>query len=334
MQKRKLCALTLSAILAFVLLFCGCKPIPEQKIKVYQGFSVHYLDVGQGDCIFIKFNDGKNMLIDTGVNDVRGDVFKFVNAYLNAHGVSKIDYLILTHPDSDHIGNAIKIIDAYQIGRAYIPYISERLIDSTFPQYASVVNELNKKQIEMAVSTIFNYIVGDDYQVAFLSPAQQTAPNGSYGQLNGATVPDDSMINNISPIIYLQFEDTRFIFTGDALKSQEEYVVDNYRSGLYSSVFDGYGITVNLMNIDFLKVGHHGAENSTGEKFLTLLRPKNAIISVSENNAYGQPSSNVLSRLLVANPDYSLYRTDVNGTIVVHKSNGNMRVTVQSTNSK
>lgn len=327
MLKKKFCAIFLCVVIVLCSL-CGCKPIPEQKINVYQGFSVHYLDVGQGDCIFIRLPDGKNVLIDTGNNDARGNVVKYVKAYLNAYSVTKIDYLILTHPNSDHVGNADDIIDHYEIGKAFIPKVADTVID-LFPQYKRAENKLKEKGVQTVISAIYAHIIGESYALAFLSPAPPSAPNSSYGDLNGAIVPEDSIVNNVSPIIYLQVENTRFVFTGDALKSQEEYVINNYRTGIYASYFNSLGIEINLSYIDYLKIGHHGADNATGEDFLTLLTPSNAIISVGKGNAYGHPSSSVQERLLSVNPRYKLYRTDRHGTVTVHKVNGVMTVSTQ-----
>ena len=328
MQKKKICALSLCIVFAFCIFICGCSPLPEQKISVYEGFSVHYLDVGQGDCIFIRLPDGKNMLIDTGINDEREDVIKYIKTYLNAYSVTKIDYLVLTHPDADHVGNAYGIIDSYKIGTAFIPFVSSAVMD-TFPLYERAENKLKENGVQTVVSEIFRCVKGEGYAFAFLSPAPLGSSQSSYGDLNGAIVPEGSVVNNVSPIIYLQVENTRFLFAGDALKSQENYILDNYRSGLYSSFFNSLGISINLSGIDYLKIGHHGADNATGEDFLALLMPANAIISVGNENAYGHPSSTVQERLLNANPAYTLYRTDRFGTVVVHKKNGAMVVSAQ-----
>ena len=328
MLKKKLCAVLLCVMLAFCSSALGCKPIPEGKINVYDGFSVHYLDVGQGDCIFIRLPDGKNALIDTGDKDARGDVAKYIKAYLNAYSVTKIDYFILTHPDSDHVGNADDIVDNYEIGKAFLPKVADTVID-LFPQYKRAEDKLKEKGVQTVISAIYAHIIGESYALVFLSPAPPSAPNSSYGDLNGSIVPEGSVVNNVSPIIYLQAENARFVFTGDALKSQEEYVVNNYRTGIYSSFFNSLGVEINLSYIDYLKVGHHGADNATGEEFLSLLIPTNAIISVGSENAYGHPSSIVQERLLSANPSYNLFRTDRHGTIVVHKVNGVMTVTAQ-----
>ena len=110
MHKRK----GITAILIFIfclLTLCACgRPIPpDTEIRVFSGFSVHYLDVGQGDAIFIRLPDGKNMLIDCGEKDLEGDNAQYIIEYLNEYSVQTIDYLILTHPDSDHVGNAEEI---------------------------------------------------------------------------------------------------------------------------------------------------------------------------------------------------------------------------------
>jgi len=329
---------SLSRIFAFILillLFCGCgsndikSETPPANVgdgaiekteqtdqteedKFYSGFSVHYLDVGQGDCIFIHFEDGKNMLIDSGAFSRTNG--KYITEYLSAYSVTTIDYFILTHPDYDHVGNAVEVIENFTIGTAYIPDIISL---ERFPDYKPVYDILIEKSIPTEYSQFGKKIVGDGYGVAFLSPAPKNQSISSYRDLNGATVPTAQQINDVSPIIYLEAYGKRFLFTGDAGFSQEEYVLGLYKTGLYSRLFKD--INVSLTSIDYLKVSHHGATDASGEEFLRELTPKNAIISVGGGNLYGHPDSNTLIRINTANPECEIFRTDLSGTIVVHK---------------
>ena len=156
------------------------------------------------------------------------------------------------------------------------------------------------------------YEKGDDYQIAFLSPLDGGAiPNGT---------PTSSEINNLSSVIYLEYKSVRFLFTGDVGAEIEKEIVEEYTIGLFDVAFLEFGIKVNLENLDFLKVSHHGARDATCAEFVNLLCPKNAVISVSGDNNFGHPNTAVLARIFEANKDCMLYRTDVKGTITVHVS--------------
>ncbi len=334
-HKRKSGILTVLVIILIILSGCTApltaNPNNEEAI-VCQGCSVHYLDVGQGDCIFIRLPDGKNMLIDSG--DKNDKISEYVIKYLEDYSVQTIDYLVLTHPDLDHIGNAIDVINRFNVKKAFVPYISDEILVN-FPEYIKVKDVISQKEIDTKISDSFTYINGSDYCFAFLSPLPFGVNGSSYDELNTTLISTENLINNLSPIIYFETDNTRFVFTGDAGKSQENIVINNYKVGVYKSWFSRYGITVNLEDIDYLKVGHHGADDSSGREFLNLLRPKNAIISVGGNNYYGHPKTEVLERLMIANENYSLFRTDVHGTIFVHKNaNGNFVTSTQSQQNK
>ena len=130
-------------LLVVLVIFCfsvtGCTT-PDDQMPQIQGFSVHYIDVGNGDCIFINFDDGKTMVIDSGAPTDNN--YKNITKFLKTYNVSVIDYLVLTHPDIDHIGNACKIIADYTIGKAYIPKIVQK---NDYPTFAQVYQSLSQE---------------------------------------------------------------------------------------------------------------------------------------------------------------------------------------------
>ena len=330
MTRLRKTVLTILLAVLFILVsaLCGCgDSVPSGAgVKVYKGFSVHCLDVGQGDSIFIRLPDRKNMLIDCGENDVHGKNFNTIKDHLNAYSVKTIDYFVLTHPDGDHIGNAQKVLNEFSVKQIYIPIVDDSVIIN-FPEYKSVLEIIESKGIKTEYSDSYKYIVGEDYGIAFLSPLPLAFEGSSYAELNAQTVVSDSAVNNLSPIIYAKISGVRFLFTGDAEKSQEDLVLSNYSVGTYQTYFSKKGIDVNLESIDFLKVSHHGANDATKQEILNVLKPKSAVISVGGNNYYGHPTSAVLLRLEEINPEYKLYRTDVHGTVSVYKnSNGQIKV--------
>ena len=325
-KRNKVFICVLIAIVTFFNSFCiGCVKSNLPPIKqpvVYKDFSVNYIDVGQGDCIFIRLPDGKNLLIDTGLNDEYLENSKYVINFLNRYSVKKIDYFILTHPDLDHVGNAQEIINTFSIGTIYLPIISNKLIDN-FIEFKKILQLVNEKHINSVTSDYSLSIVGENYKLAFLSPAPLGISGSSYAELESSIYPTDRQINDLSPIIYLECFDKRFIFTGDATNTQERIVINNYNIGVYDHYFKNKGIEVDLEEVDYLKVSHHGADGATCSEFLSLLKPKNFIISVGKDNFYGHPRSEVLERILEVCPQSKLYRTDEAGTITVHKNNKN-----------
>ena len=316
------CALLILFIIINVsALFVGCNQnLTNDEIKVYNGASVSFLDVGQGDCIFIRLPDGKNVLIDTGDVDVYNKNCEYVLKYLRAYSVNVIDYLIITHPDSDHVGNGARLVENVAVENAFVPYIIEDLLPY-YPYFQSTLNALEQRGANIMVSDYCQNVVGEDYALLFLSPTQIDDANGSYFHFNGMQIPDESASNNLSPIIYLDMFGTRFLFTGDAGKSQEQLVLNNYYANIYEQTFLGLDVQISLESIDYFKVGHHGADTSSGAEFLSVIAPKNAIISVGGNNFYGHPKTETLYRIYESNADCNVYRTDVHGTVTVHQVN-------------
>ncbi len=309
----------LIALIVAVALLCmaACGGIDDTKNDksdgaLVDGFSVHFIDVGEGDCIFVNLPDGKNIMIDVGENSEKN--LSTIRSVLTRYGVERIDYLILTHPDSDHVGNACALVEAFGVGTAYLPYIYDT---SAFINYGEAADALKACGADIKYSQIQTAVVGTDYSVFFLSPAPKDASGGAYDVFNSSLTPSAQARNDVSPIIYLEYRGVRFLFTGDAGFSQEEYVLLNEKSGLYEKSFAYYGRECKLENIDFLKVSHHGADDACGSDFLSLLKPYNAIISVGGQSYYKHPSTATINRILGANEACSIYRTDVYGTTSV-----------------
>lgn len=295
--------------------------------KPYTGFMVGYLDVGQGDAIFIRFPDSKTMLIDCGINNETNE--DTIEKFFTDYSITKIDYFVLTHPDLDHIGNATFILNNYQVQTVYMPYINTELRPS-FTEFFSVLDLIEQKQIKTEISSYGISITGEQYKLAFLSPQPKDITNGNYAELNNAIIPSDKLINNVSPIIYLECLGKRFVFTGDAQRDVEKQVVDKYNITFYDTLYKN--MSINLENVDYLKLSHHGSDDSSCEEFLSLLKPKNVIISVGANNSYGHPTSETLQLLDEVVKDYKLYRTDRNGNILVKVIDGKLAVCPTFTN--
>jgi competence protein ComEC len=277
--------------------------------------------VGQGDAIFIHFPDGKNMMIDSGDGEKKS--VDYIKGFMSEFGVDKIDYLMLTHPMQDHQGGMEMLLNNYTVSNFYIPYIIDA---DNFPIFKGISELASEKQVNKIESQSYKNIKGEDYALAILTPYPFNYPNveSAYKPINNI-FPTENAINNVSPMVYVKYKSVRFLFTGDAGVAQEHKVIDNYNA--FVQMFSSLGIELNLENIDFLKVSRHGSANSSSEKFLSTLKPKNAVISVGGANNYGLPSTEMLARLATASPAHNLYRTDVHGTISVYVSNdGEIRI--------
>ncbi len=322
MHKRKISSVIIFIIM-LILALCGCGGnqnhyADDSQIEYRENtgeFSVHYLDVGQGDAIFIHFPDGKNFMIDSGDGSEKS--LDYICGFLSAFGVSKIDYLMLTHPMQDHQGGMQTLLDDYDVENMFIPYIIK---SENFPNFKKIIDLAEQKQVKTIVSQTYKNFKGQDYAMGIMTPYPFNFPNGesSYVDINSA-FPSESAVNDVSPMVYVSYKSVRFLFTGDAGVSQEKIIVDNYSA--LKQMFNSLGIDLNLKNIDFLKIARHGSANTSSFDFISMLKPKNAIISVGGGNHYGLPSTETLSVLADASPAHNLYRTDVYGTVSVYVSN-------------
>lgn len=270
-------------------------------------FVVRFIDVGEGDAIYIRFPDGKNALIDCGENDKAGKNFTKIKRTLDENDVKSIDYFIITHTDSDHSGNAAGVAENYSVKKAYIPDVSD---ETLFPSFKKAVLALKEQGAETEISDMYDEISGDNYFMLFLSPQPSDFSDGFYDDLNVSLAPSSSAINNVSPVIYFECFGTRFLFTGDVEKEPQKFVLQNARLGLY-------GESVRLEKIDFFKVPHHGAADAIYKEFWSYISCRNAVISVGGDKIYAHPSDDALYALEECNRDYMLLRTDACGTVSV-----------------
>lgn len=219
---------------------------------------IHYIDVGQGDCILIQVNN-KNLLIDSGPSSNRKDLLN----YLEKLDIKKFDYIIATHPHEDHIGNMDTIIKRYDIGSFYSPKVITS--STTFENMISALVDKNLK-INILKKGVKGIDLGKNTEIEVFSPLENISSDN---------------LNDYSPIIKITFFNNSFLFTGDAEISTEDTVLSQN----------------NNLNCDILKVGHHGSSTSTSTDFLISTNPSVAIISVGKNNSYGHPTSETLSLL-------------------------------------
>jgi competence protein ComEC len=264
--------------LALVLLFStGSTPLADRAAAA-TNLQVHFLDVGQADAFLVQLPNGQNMVIDAGNNE---DATTVVN-YLRSKGVTRVDYLIGTHPDEDHIGGLDAVIYNFPVGKFYMPNKS-----TTTQTYQDVINAANAKGLTItqakAYTTLFNTTAN-----GLTLKANFVAPVNSYYDLT----------NDYSGVIRLTYGSTTFLFSGDAEAASETDMVNS-----------GQTLTANI-----LKVGHHGSRTSSTDAYLNKVKPAAAVISCGLNNSYGHPHAETISKLQARG--IKIYRTDLQGTII------------------
>lgn len=240
---------------------------------VTDSMEVHFIDVGQGDATLIKCGEHA-MLIDAGEND-KGTT---VQLYLQKQGVKKLDYVIGTHPDSDHIGGLDVIIYKLDCNMIMMPDYAK---DTR--TYDDVIQAMKSKSYKNT-----SPIVGNEYTLGDATFTIIAPNNYNYGNES----------NNYSVGILLKHGDNTFIFTGDAEEEAETDILAN-------------GIDVSA---DVYQVGHHGSATASSQAFLNAVSPTYAVISCGEDNSYGHPHAETLNKLRAMG--VQVFRTDEQGSIV------------------
>ena len=212
--------------------------------------NIIFFYVGQADCTLIKLND-EVMLIDAGNNSDGKNVVSF----LQEKGITQIDYLVGTHADEDHIGGIDDVIKSMEIGTFLIPTVGSGT------DYKNAVEAAEEKNIPIEHPTMGEVFIFEDAHFEIMSAMEEEGTSD----------------NNSSLVIELTYNNTKYLFMGDA-----ETEVENSRSW-------------NKVNV--LKVGHHGSNSSSSTKFLEQVKPQYSIIEVGKNNSYNLPSDKAIKRL-------------------------------------
>ena len=243
------------------------------------GLRIHFIDVGEGDSIFVQAPDGETMLIDAG-NLVTG--FRVVR-YLKQNGVRYLDYLIFTHPHPDHIGGAFFVLQMIDTGRVFD----------------------NGQDLSRAMKSIDTYrwynefVRGNENYDLLKAGDRLSLGKINFNVLRPAGPPPMVDFNANSLVMMLKYGKFRCLLTGDL-------TIVGERKLMHQDID---------LRADVLKVGHHGAGNATSEEFLGRVSPRIAIISVDAGNIRGYPAKEVVARLMGAG--VRVYRTDRDGNIIL-----------------
>ncbi len=270
---------------------------PKIANRIDGEMRLHFLDVGQGDATLIELPDGKIMLIDGG--DGEASTEKHIMRYLNALKIKTIDYLLVTHADSDHCGALDVVLECKEVRNVFLPNTKETVNE----EYAQLSAALLKEECTVTFSSRKVILDGEGaypYTLAFLYPYSLDVEEGSAQQEEN---------NDSSAVVWLDYQGVSALFMGDAPMEIETLLMRDDGLG----VFEPRG--VDLSSTEILKVAHHGSKYSTSTEFLQYLNVETAIISCGEGNPYGHPTAEVLERLKGVNAN--IYRTDKDKDVVI-----------------
>lgn len=220
--------------------------IMEEKLSVY------FIDVGQADSILV-INKDEAMLIDAGKNEDGQDVTNFIKE----KGITKLNYVIGTHPHEDHIGGLDDVINSdIEIENVFMPKIQ-----TNTKTFEDVLDAVENKNLSITAPN-----KGDNFKIG-----------ESNCQVMTDSILDKNNLNLSSIVIRLEYGNNSFLFMGDSEEENEKTMI--------------------WPKTDVLKVGHHGSNTSTSESFLNQVRPDYAVIMVGKSNNYGLPKERIIERL-------------------------------------
>ena len=249
--------------------------------KALRPLKVHFVDIGQGDAEYIELPNGRNVLIDGGPTAGTGE--RSIAQFLSRKNVTKLDYVVLTHPHADHYNGLKYVFSNLPVANFY-----DTQLDDSSPAPIQAVREQARNIPGIRISYP---APGDSLD---WDPAVQVKV------FNSCSEPSKTgrEPNSCSIVLKVTYQNTSVFFTGDMPAKVESVITDKFGAQLRSEV---------------LKVGHHGSSGSSSEKFLKAVQPKLAFIEVGADNNYGHPRPDTLARLQAAGA--TIYRTDLDGTL-------------------
>lgn len=245
----------INKIIAIILLIISFLTMLARVIN--PTLKIYFIDVGQGDSTLIITPKGKKILIDGG--EGKNEILL---PYLLDRGINKIDYIIISHFDSDHCNGLIEVMEKIKVGKVIVSKQPEES-----EEYRNISEIIKQKNIEAYVVKAQDRItIEKDLYINILNPAGKL----EFKDLNNNAI--------VAKLIYKNFS---MLFTGDIEKA-EENIAQKYKNNLKSTI---------------LKVAHHGSKTSTNEKFLKYVEPQIALIGVGENNKFGHPNQQTIEKL-------------------------------------
>lgn len=295
MKKLQIIFLLILAIILLMLFFVKkdkqTKTIEQQVGEeiVHKNLKVTYLDIGQGDASFIEFPDGKQMLVDCAIDGRILEALGRVMPYYD----HDIDYLFVTHPDLDHYGGCAEVLDRFDVKNIVYNGLEKRG-DQMWESFWLAIQNENANYIEADQEYVWDiasttlHILYPDHSIR----GNKNIPNSTV----------EANANNTSVVFKLSYLDKSMLFMGDAEEELEEYLIATYGDQL---------------DVDVLKLGHHGSDSSSTEDFISITSPTDAIASCGLGNKFGHPSRRILSRIERISSS-TIWRTDWQGDIFLN----------------
>lgn len=260
-----------------------------QSGKITEGISeIHLFDVGQGSSVLLIAKDGSNILIDTGrYDDSEKKIISYLDKEIGLGGT--IDLLIFSHNDSDHIGHGDLVLEYFDVEEVWM-----NGLDHTTNVYADLLDSLLASDVEYQEPKAGETFARESFELQVLHPEV------------GSTRKDH---NDESLVVRIAFDDISLMTSGDASILRENEIVE--RAG-------------NLQS-DILILGHHGADNSTGDQWIAAVDPAMAFYQAGEDNIYDHPGNETIQRLQEA--EIPVYGTKEFGTISLYiDENGELEI--------
>lgn len=249
-------------------------------------FTISFIDVGQGDSMLILTPKGKKILIDGGGSrdEESFNIGKqTLIPYLLNKGITKLDYILISHFDSDHVGGILSVLEELKVEKVII---CEQEENENYRRFKEIVK--NKKIKVYVVKKGDNVKIEENILLNILWPKDEKIK--------------ENAINNNSIVAKLNYKNFSILLTGDIEKIAENEILKEYENS-------------NILNANILKVAHHGSKSSSINEFLEKVKPQIALIGVGEKNTFGHPNEGVLKRL--ENINTKIYRTDKKGEITI-----------------
>jgi competence protein ComEC len=297
------------AVLVLLVVCSGCLAAPDaagvtgtadepstaSSDAVNGTLEVHFIAVGQSASALVVTPAGETVLVDSG--DWRDDGGIVID-YLERKGVERIDHLVTSHADADHIGGHAAVIEHFEtagegVGAVYDPGIASS--SATYERYLDAVEEYD---VPLFRTRVGSQLPIEGVDVAVLGPPEEPLANVDR--------------NENSLVFLIEHGNTSVLFTGDAGVVEEQYLVSSYGGGLRSTV---------------LLAGHHGSRSSTGADLLDAVQPRVAVISSAYDSQYGHPHREVLERL--ATRSIPAYWTGIHGDVVLRSDGRTVTVLSQ-----
>ncbi|WP_336326467.1 MBL fold metallo-hydrolase [Halovenus sp. HT40] len=297
---------------AFLLVLSGCAGLPSDTVNDTEApetnpgkndfeangtVAVHNINVGQSVSTLVVGPTGETMLVDTGHFNDDGE---YVLSYLQRHDINRIDYLVTSHNDADHIGGNAAVIEYFEteadgVGTVYDPGIAANT--NTYDEYLDAVEEHG---VQLIRTQDGDSIPLENVDVQVLGPPEE--------YLSGENRNDNSIV------LRFAYGQTSFLYTGDAEEAQESYLVEEYESALDSTIY---------------KAGHHGSSSSSSDELLDAVDSRAAIISSAYNSQYGHPHDEVLQNF--ADRSIATYWTATHGDVVFISNGEGVSIRTQQT---